>query len=76
MALLMRVCSLDEQKSCEYYPEEYCNNFNVENGENLRRLVKLYNPGIEFVLFIGFEPENARTYLYPRLVPFLKNTQI
>lgn len=29
------VCSLDEQKSCEYYPEEYCQNFNcVENGEN------------------------------------------
>lgn len=67
------VCSSNEQKSCEYYSEEYCHNFNcVENGDNLRRLVKLYNPVVEFVLFIAFEPEGVRTYLYPRLVPFLK----
>lgn len=66
----------------KYHPAEDCDTFNSEpNTEHLKRLLQIYNPLVEFVLFVDFEYQGKRclttsrsasTHLYPRLLPLVK----
>lgn len=66
----------------QYHPEKDCDIFCVDpNADHLKRLVQVYDPVIEFVMFVGFKPSSKLSlvtnvsgynHLYPRLVPLLK----
>jgi|GEM_PF-4046154 hypothetical protein len=64
------VSDVDAWEASQYYPANYCNRFNCEY---LRRLLEIYNPSIEFILFIDFRSQGKSTYLYPRLLPLVVN---
>jgi hypothetical protein len=62
----------DTQELGKYYPAKDCNIFRLEPyGEYLQHLVQIYDPIVEFVLFINIESQGRRSHLYPRLLPLL-----
>jgi hypothetical protein len=75
------ISSGSEWEIPHYHSEQDCHLFYFNpNGENLQRLVQIYNPVVEFVLFVGFKPQDKQyaatntttTHLYPRLIPLMK----
>lgn len=66
------VTGVQECENSQYHPEKDCENFIYEpNGLHLKRLLQVYNPLVEFVLFVDFEDRGKRSHLYPRLIPLL-----
>ncbi len=66
------VSGINAWETTQYHPANDCDRFNCEfNGEYLRRLLEIYNPLVEFILFIDFRSQGKNTYLYPRLVPLV-----
>ncbi|MUG93483.1 hypothetical protein F7734_14010 [Scytonema sp. UIC 10036] len=66
------VIGVHECENSQYHPEKDCENFLDEpNGLHLKRLLQVYNPLVEFVLFVDFEDRGKRSHLYPRLIPLL-----
>ncbi|MBF2014646.1 MAG: hypothetical protein IGS23_05420 [Rivularia sp. T60_A2020_040] len=75
------ISGIDIEKTSKYYPADECKIISdrerdrsacKSNTEHLKRLLKIYNPSIEFILLINLQSSGQNTYLYPRLVPLVK----